>query len=101
MALQPTLDFAERLAAMHKPVWLRYVLVPGVTDIVEEIEGLAAFAAKLGNIERVDVLPFHKMGEFKWKAEGLDYTLADTRPPTPELIENTRNIFRNHGLNVA
>ncbi|NLH79392.1 MAG: pyruvate formate lyase-activating protein [Phyllobacteriaceae bacterium] len=98
VALQPTLDFAERLARMGKPVWLRYVLVPGLTDKFDEIEGLAAFAAKLGNVERVDILPFHKLGEFKWAAEGIPYTLADTPPPTPELAERVRETFRAHGL---
>lgn len=98
VALQPTLDFAERLARMGKPVWLRYVLVPGLTDKFDEIEGLAAFAAKLGNVERVDVLPFHKLGEFKWAAEGIPYTLSDTPAPTPELAEQVRAVFRAHGL---
>ncbi|MDK9696870.1 MAG: pyruvate formate-lyase-activating protein [Siculibacillus sp.] len=97
-ALAPTLAFAERLAAMGKPVWLRYVLVPGLTDRMGEISGLADFAARLGNVERVDVLPFHKLGEFKWKAEGIPYTLADTEPPTPELTERVRRIFRARGL---
>lgn len=98
VALQPTLDFARRLAAMSKPIWIRYVLVPGLTDRFDEIEGLAAFAKELGNIERVDVLPFHKMGEFKWGAAGRPYQLADTNPPSPELIERTRAVFRKHGL---
>ena len=99
--LQPTLDFAERLALMHKPVWLRYVLVPGLTDKIDEIQGLAAYVADLGNVERVDVLPFHKLGEFKWEAEGVPYSLKDTQPPEPELTERVRNIFRSHGLNAA
>lgn len=101
VALQPTLDFAERLAAMKKPVWLRYVLTPGLTDKFDEIEGLAAFAARLGNVERVDVLPFHKMGEFKWAAEGVPYTLAATEPPSPDLVERVRAVFLGHGLTVA
>lgn len=101
VALQPTLDFAERLARLGKPVWLRYVLLPGYTDKFDEIEGLAAFAARLGNVERVDVLPFHKMGEFKWAAAGTPYTLADTEPPTPELTERARATFRAHGLTVG
>lgn len=98
VALEPTLDFARRLAEMGKPVWLRYVLVPGLTDKTKEIDGLAAFAAGLGNVERVDVLPFHKLGEFKWEAEGLPYTLGDTQPPSPEATEKVRKIFRSHGL---
>lgn len=98
VALEPTLAFARRLAAMGKPVWLRYVLVPGLTDKFEEIEGLAAFAASLGNVERVDVLPFHKMGEFKWAAEGVPYRLTDTPAPPPELVDRVRAVFRAHGL---
>lgn len=101
VALKPTLDFAERLAGMGKPVWLRYVLVPGLTDKMREIAGLADFAARLGNVERVDVLPFHKLGEFKWAAEGFAYTLADTQPPTPELLERVRTVFRDRGLTTA
>jgi pyruvate formate lyase activating enzyme len=99
--LQPTLDFARRLAVMKKPVWLRYVLVPGLTDKFDEIEGLAAFAKKLGNVGRIDVLPFHKMGEFKWREVGAPYRLADTAPPSPELQERVRSVFRGHGLVVT
>ena len=101
VALQPTLDFARRLAAMNKPVWIRYVLVPGLTDKFEEIEGLAAFLRELGNIERVDVLPFHKMGEFKWAQAGEKYRLADTPPPSHELLARTRAAFSNQGLIVT
>src|ERR1051325_5199796 len=63
----PTLDFARRLVERGKPVWLRYVLVPGLTDNTDDIAQLAKFAAGLGNVERVDVLPFHPMGRYKWK----------------------------------
>ena len=98
--LQPTLDFAQRLARLGKPVWLRYVLVPGLTDKLDEIEGLAAFAASLGVVERVDILPFHKLGEFKWKDCGKEYKLANTEPPSRELVETVRTIFRSEGLNA-
>ncbi|HEY0328289.1 MAG TPA: pyruvate formate-lyase-activating protein [Rhodopseudomonas sp.] len=98
VALEPTLVFARRLAAMQKPVWLRYVLVPGLTDKFDEIEGLAGFVRDLGNVERVDVLPFHNMGAFKWADVGVPYRLADTEAPSPELIERTRDVFRSHGL---
>jgi pyruvate formate lyase activating enzyme len=101
VALQPTLDFARRLAAMNKPVWIRYVLVPGLTDRFDEIEGLAAFLRELGNIERVDVLPFHKMGEFKWAEAGAKYRLTDTPPPSRDLLERTRNAFSSQGLVVT
>lgn len=100
MQLEPVLDFAERLASHRRPVWLRYVLVPGITDDPKDIAGLAKFAAALGNIQRVDVLPFHQLGKFKWRELKLDYTLADVCAPTPDLIEMARSQFRAHGLNA-
>lgn len=80
--LRPTLEFAERLAVLRKPVWLRYVLVPGLTDNMEDIAELSRHAARLGNVERVDVLPFHQMGRFKWDELKLDYTLKDVPEPS-------------------
>src|SRR3712207_3035578 len=82
--LQPTLRFAERLSAMGKPVWVRFVLVPGLTDDPANIGKVAEFLAPMRNVEWVEVLPFHKMGELKWKTLGLDYKLADTPTPTAE-----------------
>ena len=67
MDVEPTLAFARRLAARRRPIWVRFVLIPGVTDDPGEITGIAQFAAGLGNVERVDVLPFHQMGRFKWR----------------------------------
>ncbi|HYD65204.1 pyruvate formate-lyase-activating protein [Azospirillum sp.] len=99
--LRPTLEFAERLSLLGKPVWLRYVLVPGLTDDLGEIEGLAAFAAGLEVVERVDVLPFHTLGEYKWRELGLPYRLADTAPPSAELVGRVRDRFRAHGLNAV
>lgn len=99
--LRPTLEFAERLAALGKPVWLRYVLVPDLTDDRREIAGLAEFAAGLGNVARVDVLPFHKLGEHKWRELQLPYTLGDTQPPSAELVDEVRAIFRNQGLDAV
>ena len=96
--LRPTLEFAERLASLRKPVWLRYVLVPGVTDNLEEIEELSRHAALLGNVERVDVLPFHQLGRFKWDELKLDYTLKDVPEASAELAEQVRGIFRRGGF---
>jgi pyruvate formate lyase activating enzyme len=95
---RPTLEFAERLAARRRPVWLRYVLVPGLTDHFDGITQLAAFAARLGNIERVDVLPFHQMGRYKWERLGIPYTLGHVPAPSNELIERTCATFRDAGL---
>ena len=94
----PTLEFARRLAARRRPIWLRYVLVPGLTDDPEDVAKTAAFAGELGNVERVDVLPFHQMGQFKWKKLGLEYTLENTSPPSNELVEQTCALFRSAGL---
>ena len=94
----PTLAFARRLADRRRPVWLRFVLVPGLTDDDNDISNIAAFAAGLGNVERVDVLPFHQMGQYKWKKLGLEYTLENTQPPSNELVEQTCDVFRKAGL---
>ncbi|HYH37239.1 MAG TPA: pyruvate formate-lyase-activating protein [Azospirillum sp.] len=98
--LQPTLDFARHLDALGKPMWIRYVLVPGLTDQPDAVERLADFVASLGSVERVDVLPFHKMGEYKWFERDLRYELADVQPPTPEAAEAVRGVFRSRGLFV-
>jgi pyruvate formate lyase activating enzyme len=98
MDVGPVLSFARRLSTLKKPVWVRYVLVPALTDDLEEIGQIADFSANLGNVERVDVLPFHQMGEFKWKQLGIDYTLRDTPPPSKELVDRTCARFRAAGL---
>jgi pyruvate formate lyase activating enzyme len=94
----PTLAFARRLAAHRRPVWVRFVLVPGWTDDPEEIGQIAAFAAGLGNVERVDVLPFHQMGRFKWKELGLTYELDGVAPPSAAEVERACAVFRKEGL---
>lgn len=101
MEIGPTLEFAGRLAARKRPVWVRFVLVPGWTDDREEIEGIARFAAGLGNVERVDVLPFHQMGRFKWKNLGLTYELDDVEPPPPEAVARACAVFREAGLKAG
>jgi pyruvate formate lyase activating enzyme len=94
----PTLAFARRLGALKKPVWVRFVLVPGFSDDPGEVAEIARFAAGLGNVERVDVLPFHQMGRFKWKQLGLAYELGDVQPPSPEAVERACQAFRAEGL---
>ncbi len=98
MDLAPTHAFARRLAERRRPVWVRFVLVPGWSDEPGEIEGVARFAAELGNVERVDVLPFHQMGRFKWKQLGLEYRLDDVKPPPPDTVERACAVFRAAGL---
>ena len=92
--LAPTLRFAERLNAMGKPVWVRFVLAPGLTDDPDNIEAVARFVAPMKNVEWVEVLPFHQMGAFKWKSLGLDYPLDDTAPPSETQVRAALDIFR-------
>lgn len=92
------LEFCRRLAALSRPMWLRYVLVPGLTDDQDEIEKVARFAASLGVVERVEILPFHQMGKYKWERLGLNYTLETTEPPSNSLVAAAIAIFRNAGL---
>jgi len=99
--LEPTLQFARRLSARGKRMWIRFVLVPGLTDAPTNLEAVAAFAATLSGVERVEVLPFHQLGAGKWAELGLDYQLSDVEPPSIELIERVENQFRAHGLNVV
>jgi pyruvate formate lyase activating enzyme len=99
--IAPTLEFAKRLAALKKPIWVRFVLVPGLTDDPQDIKGIATFAKGLGVVERVEVLPFHQMGKYKWEKLGLDYTLKDAKPPTSEQAKQACAIFAEQGLKAV
>lgn len=109
--LAPTLAFGRRLARSGLPdagghgpeAWVRFVLVPGLTDDAENVERVAAYVAELNEIRpdtvtRVEVLPFHQMGRYKWAALGRTYELETTQPPSAELTERVRDQFRAHGL---
>ena len=99
--LQPTIDFGDRLHAKGKKVWVRFVLVPGLTDGEDNVQKVADIVARWkGTVERVEVLPFHNMGADKWKKIGLDYQLEDTTPPSAESLEHVRSVFRSRGLTV-
>ncbi|MET7401965.1 pyruvate formate-lyase-activating protein [Dactylosporangium sp. NPDC005572] len=94
----PTLAFARRLAARGTPIWVRYVLVPGLTDDPSEVDGVARFAASLGVVERVDVLPFHRLGAPKYERLGIPFPLRGTPPPDTALVDRVREQFRSAGL---
>jgi len=96
----PNLELARRLAARRLPIWIRFVLVPGLTDDASDISAIAAFAATLGNVERVEVLPFHQMGRFKWETLGIRYALENTEPPSAQAVEEACNLFRAQGLHA-
>ena len=98
---EDVLAFCNRLSDMKRPMWLRYVLVPGLTDIPEEMEAVADFGASLGVVERAEILPFHQMGRYKWERLGLNYKLTGTEPPTGEGVARAIAIFRDAGLNAS
>jgi pyruvate formate lyase activating enzyme len=95
---RPIHEFAQRLAAERRPVWVRFVLVPGWTDDMAEVERIASFSASLGNVERVEVLPFHQLGRFKWRKLGMNYLLEKTEPPSRATIDEAIARFRAVGL---
>jgi len=98
---EPVHAFARRLAERRRPVWIRFVVVPGFTDNLDEIGRMADFAAELGNVERVDVLPFHQLGRFKWERLGMQYQLQDAQPPSRTTMEAAIGRFRAAGLQVV
>lgn len=87
------LDGLRYLSEIGKPIWIRHVLVPGITDDDGYLRRTAAFIQTLSNVERIDVLPYHSLGVFKWDELGLTYTLRDTSPPTAERVNNAREIL--------
>jgi pyruvate formate lyase activating enzyme len=98
--LQPTLDYANRLSALGRPMWVRYVLVPGLTDDYDNVQKVADFCAGLKTLERVEILRFHQMGSDKWHKLGLEYALEHCEAPSPELTDRVRGQFRSRGLTV-
>jgi len=98
--LKPTLDYARRLSALKRPMWIRYVLVPGLTDGHDNVEKVADFAGSLASVERVEILRFHQMGRDKWHKLALEYPLENVETPDPALTERVREQFRSRGLTV-
>ena len=87
------LAMAQELSDMGKPAWIRHVLVPGGSDKDEFLHRLADFIHTLKNVERVEVLPYHTLGTFKWEKLGIPYPLEGVKPPTQERIDNARKIL--------
>lgn len=98
--LAPTLDYARRLCALKRPLWVRYVLVPGLTDGYDNVARVADICAGLSSLERVEVLRFHQMGLEKYHKLKIPYALEHVLPPSPELTERVREQFRARGLTV-
>ncbi|WP_303819923.1 pyruvate formate-lyase-activating protein [Ruminococcus flavefaciens] len=87
------LAFAEHIRELGIPVWIRHVVVPGITDKYEELFALGEFLSNLSNIKALDVLPYHDMAKPKYAELGLDYPLGDTPPLTKEEAIKARDII--------
>ncbi len=97
--LQPTIDFGDRLERLGIRIWIRFVVVPGWSDGYENVERVADIVERWPNsVERVEVLPFHNMGQDKWDALGLDYRLRDVSAPDKRVVERVRDQFAARGL---
>ncbi|MDF2538568.1 MAG: pflA [Herbinix sp.] len=101
VALTPTLKLLDHLKEMKINTWVRYVLVPNLTDNLDSIKRLSAHLDQYPNVSKIELLAFHKMGEYKWKELGLEYKLADTREPDKELLLTVKNIFAANGKKVS
>lgn len=99
--LAPTLEHARRLSTLRRPMWIRYPLVPGLTDAYDNVEQCADFCGTLQAVERVEILRFHQMGRSKWERLGLAYPVADVAPPAAELVARVAGQFRSRGLTVC
>lgn len=99
-ALSPTLKLLDYLRKKNIKTWVRYVLVPGLTDNMDSIRQLAKYLFDYPNVEKIELLPFHKMGEYKWKELNLEYKLYDTPEPDAVMIERVKRIFEESGKAV-
>ncbi len=99
-SLAPTVEFARRLAARHVRTWVRFVLVPGLTDDPANVAGVADIVAGLDNVERVEILGYHRLGMTKYAELGLRYPLEGVQPPTDEQLAAAAAPFTARGLNV-
>ena len=99
--LEPTLRFARRLSDRGNRMWVRYVVVPGLTDAEDDVEKVARFTSTLAHVERVEVLPFHQLAMSKWADLRLPYQLRGVQPASPRLVQRVENQFRAHALTVV
>lgn len=87
------LAFAHYVAKKEIPVWVRHVLIPGVTDFDDDLKELAAFIQTLPNVEKIEVLPYHELGVYKWETLGIEYPLKGVKPPLEERVRNAEQIL--------
>ena len=92
--------FMEYLREINKPLWIRYVVIPGLTDDEKDIKRLAEFLKEFPNIQMIDILPYHTMGVYKWESLGLDYPLQDVPSPDKQSVKQIKEVFRTYGFQV-
>lgn len=100
VGVEKSLQLAKHLDKRNIPVWIRHVLVPGVTDDVENLEKFGQFVSTLNNVERVELLPYHSIGVHKWESMGLDYELKNVEDATQEDVDNAAEIIEKFGVTV-
>ncbi|NMD69943.1 pyruvate formate lyase-activating protein [Bacillus sp. DNRA2] len=100
MANDHILEFAKFLSQHQIPVWIRHVLVPGVTDDVEDLRQMGEFIATLKNVAKVEILPYHKLGVYKWEALGLEYPLKDVEPPSDEKVSEAYQLLTEQMVKI-
>jgi pyruvate formate lyase activating enzyme len=89
------LELGRFVAETGTPMWIRRVLVPGVTDADEDLEKTADYIRSLGVVEKVEVLPYHSMGEYKWEEMGYEYPLKGVEKPSAELVDHAEDILNS------
>lgn len=99
--LAPTLKMLDYLKEKNITTWIRYVLVPGLTDNMDSVRKLSAHLDQYPNVAKIELLGFHKMGEYKWKELGLDYQLAASKEPGRDLLLSVKSIFEANGKLVS
>ena len=101
VSLSPTLKFLDYLREKGIRTWVRYVLVPQLTDNLDSVRKLSEHLDQYPNVEKIELLAFHKMGEYKWKELGLEYKLSETKEPSKDLLKEVKAIFETNGKTVT
>ena len=97
---QKTLELIKLLEAEQQPYWIKHVIVPEVTDDLDEIKELAKYLSTLSSLEKVQLLPYHTLGVHKWQELGLDYQLSETEPPSEDKLEKIKEIIKQQNVKV-
>lgn len=101
MTNEHILEFAKFLSIRKVPIWVRHVLVPSITDAPEDLQALGNFIGTLQNVEKIEILPYHKLGVYKWETLGYEYPLKHVEPPTEEQVKFAQRLLSAHWLKPA